>query len=36
MKHIKDSQGLDKVVHSLESLSYLKLDPINYMNFMCQ
>ena len=34
-KQIKDNLGMDKVVHSLDSLSYLKVDPINYMNFRC-
>lgn len=35
-KQIKDNIGQDKVVHSLDSLSYLKVDSINYMNFRCQ
>jgi hypothetical protein len=27
---------MEKVLHSLDSLSYLKIDPINYINFRCQ
>jgi len=35
-KPLKDNLGMDKVMHSLDSLSYLKVDPINYINFRCQ
>jgi len=27
---------MDKMMHSLDSLSYLKVDSINYINFRCQ
>jgi hypothetical protein len=27
---------MDKMMHSLDSLSYLKVDGINYINFRCQ
>ena len=35
-KPLKDNFGMDKVLHSLDSLSYLKVDSINYINFRCQ
>ena len=35
-KPLKDNLGMDKVLHSLDSLSYLKVDPINYINFRFQ
>ena len=30
-----DSTGHMKILHSLESLSFLKIDPCNYMSFRC-
>lgn len=35
-KAIKDNLGIDKVLHSLDSQSYLKLDSLNFLNFRCQ
>jgi hypothetical protein len=36
MKPLKDNFGMDKIMHSLDSLSYLKVESINYINFRCQ
>jgi hypothetical protein len=33
---LKDSMGFNKMIHSLDSLSFLKVDPYNYLNFRCQ
>jgi hypothetical protein len=30
----KDDQG--KILHSLDSLNFLKCDQVNYLNFQCQ
>ena len=30
------NDGSSKMIHSLDSLSFLKVDPLNYMNFKCQ
>lgn len=35
-KYLKDNFGLDKILHSLDSLNYLKVDPANYVNCKCQ
>ena len=35
-KELKCSDGSKKMIHSLDSLSYLKVDPLNYLNFKCQ
>lgn len=35
-KNLKDNFGIDKVLHSLDSQSYLKCDPVNFINFRCQ
>lgn len=32
---IKDSQGFDRMIHSLESVNFLKLDSNNYVLFEC-
>jgi hypothetical protein len=34
-KNLKDNFGIDKVLHSLDSQSYLKVDPVNFINFRC-
>jgi hypothetical protein len=31
-----DAEGLDKMIHSLDSLSFLKVERINFTNFCCQ
>jgi len=33
---IKDSDGTDKIIHSLESMNYLKIDHDNHLNYSCQ
>ena len=35
-KALKDSLGFNKIMHSLDSLSYLKVDQLNFINFKCQ
>jgi hypothetical protein len=35
-KNIKDNSGMDKILHSLDSLNYLKIDKANYINCKCQ
>ena len=35
-KALKDNLGFDKIVHSLDSLSHLKVDALNFTNFKCQ
>lgn len=30
------ADGSSKIIHSLDSLSFLKVDALNYMNFKCQ
>jgi hypothetical protein len=35
-KELKGSDGSKKMIHSLDSLSYLKVDPLNFINFKCQ
>jgi len=35
-KMVTDSNKDKKVIHSLDSLSYLKVDPLNFLNFRCQ
>jgi hypothetical protein len=35
-KTIKDFEGQDKVIHSLDSFEYLKIEKNNYINFKCQ
>ena len=35
-REIKDFEGQDKVLHSLDSFDFLKVDPNNYINFKCQ
>ena len=32
---IKDAQGFDRMIHSLESYNFLKVDPNNYLLFEC-
>jgi len=34
-RDIKDAYGTDKMIHSLESMNYLKVDPSNYLLFAC-
>ena len=35
-KTIKDFEGQDKIIHSMDSYDFLKVDPENYINFKCQ
>lgn len=35
-RKLVDNEGQSKVIHSLDSLSFLKVDKTNYMNFKCQ
>lgn len=35
-RQLNDSQGLAKMIHSLNSLTYLKLEKINFINFKWQ
>jgi len=35
-KELRGSDGSKKMIHSLDSLSYLKVDPLNFINFKCQ
>ena len=35
-KKLKLQNGEEKVLHSLDSLSYLKVDAMNYVKFECQ
>lgn len=32
---VKDGEGQDRMIHSLESMNYLKVDPSNYLLFAC-
>jgi hypothetical protein len=32
---IIDFQGHAKIIHSMDSLSFLKVDPLNYLSFQC-
>lgn len=34
-KAIKDNEGQDKMIHSLDGTSFLKMDPINFIKFEC-
>ena len=33
---LKDNEGQSKMIHSLVGTSFLKIDPINYIQFECQ
>ena len=33
---LKDSEGVTKMIHSLDSLSFLKVDEYNFLSFRCQ
>jgi hypothetical protein len=35
-RHLVDGTGRDRMLHSLESVSYLKVDDSNYINFATQ
>ena len=35
-KPLIDSEGLDKMIHSLDALSFLKVETINFISFYCQ
>jgi hypothetical protein len=35
-RHMKDNEGQDKMIHSLDGPSFLKIDPINYIKYECQ
>lgn len=35
-KALKDCEGVSKMIHSLISMSYLKVENINFLNFKCQ
>ena len=35
-KKIQDADGYDKMIHSFDSLSYLKLAPNNFVSLKCQ
>lgn len=35
-KAVKDFEGQDKIIHSLDSFEYLKVDKNNFINFKCQ
>ena len=35
-KCLKDNEGHDKMIHSLDGPSFLKIDPINYIKYECQ
>lgn len=35
-KSMKDNEGQMKLIHSLDSLSFLKVEGINMLNFCCQ
>lgn len=35
-KEITDCDGQKKMIHSLDSLSFLKVEPINFLNYQCQ
>lgn len=32
---MKDNEGQDKMIHSLDSTSFLKIDSINYIKYEC-
>ena len=32
---IKDNEGFYKQIHSLANTSYLKIDKVNYLKFLC-
>jgi len=32
---LKDAEGNDRMIHSLESMNFLKVDPSNYLLFAC-
>jgi hypothetical protein len=33
---LKDAQGFNKMIHSLDSLAFLKVDEFNFLSFRCQ
>jgi hypothetical protein len=33
---VTDNHGMDRMVHSLDSYSFLKIDKRNMLNFKCQ
>ena len=33
---LTDSEGQQKMIHSLDSLSFLKIERINFINYQCQ
>lgn len=33
---LKDSEGQSKMIHSLDSLSFLKVEQVNFINYQCQ
>ena len=35
-RHMIDNDGQDKMIHGLDSCSFLKIDSINYIKFECQ
>jgi hypothetical protein len=35
-RHMVDNEGQDKMIHGLDSCSFLKIDSINYIKFECQ
>ena len=35
-KHVLDGAGQDKMIHNLDSSSFLKLDKINFVKYECQ
>lgn len=33
---VMDCDGQQKMIHSLDSLSFLKVDKVNFLNYQCQ
>ena len=34
-RNIRDAEGNERMIHSLESMNYLKVDPSNFLLFAC-
>lgn len=35
-RQLKDFEGQDKMIHSLDAYKFLKIDKENYINYQCQ
>ena len=35
-RQLKDFEGQNKIIHSLDSMSFLKVDQINFIQYQCQ